>query len=164
MKLFLLMTLSFLTLNAYETHTNKTTKNFNKTNKLVEGTSNYIRDDKKEVVIDRKRKLMWQDNENVRDNANNWKNAKAYCKKLEHADFNDWYLPSLRELQSIARPDSAPRAIIKVFKYNKPSYFWSSSENVLYNHYAWRVDFEHGSSYYYNKSYDDYVRCVRQGK
>ena len=160
----LMLGFSCLNLNAYEIRINKTTKPLLETTKPVDEETYYTRDDKKEVVIDSHRKLMWQDNEEVTDNADDWEDAKEYCEELEHANFTDWYLPTIKELERIARPDYAPRAIIKAFKYTKPSYFWSSSVRVSDGNYAWIVDFKYGNSLVYGKSNSSLVRCVRRGQ
>jgi hypothetical protein len=41
------------------------------------------------------------------------------------------------------------------------SYYWSSTTNVRFETYAWRVNFEDGRDGWYKKSYSMYVRAVR---
>ncbi|MDQ1263608.1 MAG: hypothetical protein QG559_609, partial [Campylobacterota bacterium] len=63
-----------------------------------------IRIDTKEVVIDTDRKLMWQDDDREygKDSKKlQWHQAINYCDNLVFAGFDDWYLPSMDELNSI---------------------------------------------------------------
>ena len=127
--------------------------------------SPFSRDNSKEVVIDTKRKLMWQDDESVKNVKKDWQGAIEYCKNLNFAGFDDWRLPSRMELLGITDKTKSDPAIQDGFQNVVSGYYWSSSPDVLVSFFAWRVTFRNG--------YDDgsggksaslYVRCVRDSK
>ena len=120
------------------------------------------RDDAKEVVIDKKRSLMWQDDMSVISAEKTYVGAKEYCENLDFADYGDWYLPTVSELESIVKADNYPRSIFKIFKNVASDYYWSSSEHT--SEYAWIVLFIYKDVVYYHKTDINYVRCVRKAQ
>lgn len=117
---------------------------------------------KKDVVVDRFSKLMWQrDDDGIKKT---WKEAEKYCKELRLNGYKDWRLPSIDELVSIVdKKKFSPAIDTKVFKC-KNSYYWSSTEAVekgVKVTDARGVLFKNGYNIRYYKSYKDYVRCVR---
>ena len=120
----------------------------------------FSRDDAKEVVIDHKRHLMWQDNIAAGSTDLNFKDAISYCQSLDLAGHKDWYLPKLDELKSIVKAQNYPRSIAKAFKHVYPDYYWSSTEHS--SEFSWIVLFIYEDSSYYHKSDPSYVRCVRK--
>lgn len=111
----------------------------------------YIRDDLKDVVIDTNKKLMWQDD--VIPSEINWSNAVSYCENLKLSTFNDWRLPKVEELNSIVK--------VSVFKNRVSTYYWSSTNFVGGNMFAWHVRFSDGYVNINVKKDKDNVRCVR---
>ena len=120
----------------------------------------FYRNNEKEVVIDKQRHLMWQDDSAASSSDMNFKDAKAYCINLDFAGHTNWYLPKLDELKSIVKAQNYPRSIVKVFKNVYPDYYWSSTEHS--SEYAWIVLFIYEDSSYYHKTDPSYVRCVRK--
>ena len=57
---------------------------------------------------------MWQDG--VAGVDKDFADAQAYCQILKFAGFEDWYLPSLRELKTIVVSANYPKAIDTAFK------------------------------------------------
>jgi hypothetical protein len=113
--------------------------------------------------------LMWQ--KNTAPGTFNWQQALSYCESLTLAEYDDWRLPNVNELQSLVDysrynpsintgffPDTVSSTDIP-----SPNY-WSSTTNVYDNEYVWEVSFSTGgldnSGY---KSGHDYVRAVRGG-
>ena len=135
-----------------------------KTKKLDPSKEYFVRDNTKEVVIDQKRGLMWQDNAAAKKIQRDWSGAKSYCRNLTFAGYSDWHLPGIRELESIAQPDRYPKAIVKSFQNVTSGYYWSSSEVQSNSDGAWSVSFKYGFSYSNLKTYKYYVRCVRAGQ
>ena len=114
-----------------------------------------------DTFTDAKTGLTWQDNIASATVEKNWNDAKEYCRNLNLDGYSDWRLPSIKELQSIVDITKYDPAIKSGFKHIASNFYWSSSPNVSDSSSAWRVDFNDGYAYYYDKSYKGYVRCVR---
>ncbi len=105
--------------------------------------------------------LEWQDNSQAKTTKLNWQDAKAYCQELELVGYDDWRLPSIKELQSIVDASRYNPAIKRGFANVASSRYWSSSEYVSVAKYAWVVYFKYGGTSYGTKSAEYFVRCVR---
>jgi hypothetical protein len=123
------------------------------------------RDNIKEVVIDTKTHLMWQDNSDVKTLKKNWQGAKSYCQNLSFAGYHDWRLPAINELISITDDTRYYPAINTNFENVVSYYYWSSSAYVETSGTRWGVFFFEASSGNFNQENDNfYVRCVRDSK
>ena len=128
------------------------------------------RDNTKEVVIDPKTNLIWQDNADTKTVQRNWQSAKDYCKNLNLNGYNDWYLPTKEQLQSIIDKTGVAPEIRVQFQNSFSGKYWSSSPDES-DFRAWGVDFTSyksspsyaylGSTRNYYKVTDANVRCVR---
>ncbi len=106
--------------------------------------------------------LEWQDNSEAKTTKLNWQDAKVYCSELSLADYDNWRLPNIKELQSIADVSRFNPAIKKGFKHVTTSdLYWSSSVYVSNSKDAWIVGFKNGYTGRYGKANEHYVRCVR---
>jgi hypothetical protein len=144
----------------------------------------YTRDDEKEIVTDVITGLMWQDNYAVKDDTNkkpwiiqanydaqdynntNGDTAMTYCSELIMDTYDDWRLPTLKELESIVDPsqynvDTYTPAIDPIFQYTKFNTYWSGTKHVKKSQYAWWVYFARGDIDETEKNHSLYVRCVR---
>jgi formylglycine-generating enzyme required for sulfatase activity len=119
-----------------------------------------------DMVTDTITGLIWQDNEEAKTIRKNWEDAKSYCSSLSLGDTNDWRLPTIVELQSIVVDGKASPSIdTEVFvNYTTSNYYWSSTTYASLTNGAWSVYLYKGRTYYYDKSYSYYVRCVRAGQ
>ena len=137
------------------------------------GSDRFSRDDDKNIVIDRKTGLQWQDNDGTKVIKRNWRDAITHCENLE-LDGNNWRLPNIRELNSIVDETRSNPAIYNAFKNIENRKYWSSTSTVEFNNFdnAWFVHFSDGDSRWRFKDTDahpgalirdkDYfVRCVR---
>jgi len=122
---------------------------------LLVTTSIYASDT---VIVDN---LEWQDNTEAKTTTHTWSDAIAYCQALSLNGHSDWYLPSIKELQSIVDVSRNKPAIKKNFKNVASSNYWSSSQNVSAVKYAWYVSFKVGFTNNFTESKEYYVRCVR---
>jgi len=146
----------FTNLSAYEIIIDKTLKE--------SSVSQLQRDNTKEIVYDPVTKLQWQDNSAAKSVQKDWEGAKSYCRDLNFAGFDDWRLPTIKELESIVDYSRYPDAYKKGFKNFTSSNYWSSSPDVSDSSYAWYVYFKLGLSDNYRKTDKLYVRCVRAGQ
>lgn len=126
----------------------------------------FIRDEKLEIVTDTKRNLMWQDDLEVAFNRDKWLKADVYCGELEYAGYNDWRLPTLKELLSITDTDRYNPSINKIFKNLENNRYWSSSTDVSEDDekYYYYINFKDGSDGLEDILKKEYIRCVRGGK
>ena len=109
--------------------------------------------------------LMWQkeDDNTIRK----WGDAISYCESLSLGNFSDWYLPNIKELQTIVSYDRLDPAVNTTFFTNPKSTRYWSSTSVIYTDSgdtsAWTVDFNDGTVRgTTQKSYRYYSRCVRK--
>ncbi len=96
---------------------------------------NDFKDNGDGTITDRATGLMW--NKFDSSKPMNWQNALAYAQDLEHAGYDDWRLPNVKELQSIVdysrAPDARPPAkkgpaLDPIFKTTiKEPWYWSST-------------------------------------
>lgn len=113
------------------------------------------------TVTDNVTLLLWQqqDDGQVRP----WQEAKGYCQALNLGGFDDWWLPTVAELESIVdRGRVAPAVDSAAFPGTQAGGgYWSSTVHAEYPSVAWYLSFHLGSVFetYQSKSY--YVRCVR---
>ena len=120
-----------------------------------------VRDDAKEIVIDKITGLMWQDNIDAKTIRKNRKDAKQYCRRLVFGGYKDWYLPRVKELNSIVDKTKYDPAIRDGFKNIISAHYWSSSPNLSDIVIAINVDFKSGQAYNNTRKGKAYVRCVR---
>jgi len=114
------------------------------------------------VVTDYDTKLQWQDN--TVGTQTNWQGAIDRCESLVLDGFNDWRLPNIRELKSIADRSRANPAINPIFVNTATTnYYWSSTTMYGTNTPlpAWGVIFDYGVDAWWSTGDSYYVRCVR---
>jgi PKD repeat protein len=94
-----------------------------------------------------------------------WSDAVSFCHNVEFAEYDDWELPNIYELQTIVHEPGSPTINTTYFKDTEAARCWSG--NRYTSDRSWYVDFSNGTSG--NASSDDffseryYVRCVRLG-
>jgi hypothetical protein len=115
-----------------------------------------------QVALDTDTGLIWEDQSSIYKG--DWKSAIDYCEALSLGGYDDWRLPNRNELVSITDKSKYNPSIKDGFINYKTSDYWSSSTNASTSGYAWVVYFDYGNGNYDNKSYGNYVRCVRAGQ
>jgi len=118
----------------------------------------------KSVVVDKSTGLMWQDNAAAKSVKRDFAGAKSYCSELVLSGYDDWFLPTHEQLQTITDKRRYNPAMKSIFKNVISSDYWSSSPNVSTSYNAWYVYFKGGNSYYDSKTFKYYVRCARAGQ
>ena len=109
------------------------------------------------VVTDSKTGLMWQ---KEYETSKTWQQALKYCEDSTYAGYSDWRLPNKNELASLINYEKSGLPY-SYFPDMPSNWFWSSSTYVGSTNGAWYVGFGNGFVTYYNKTHNDYVRCVR---
>ena len=112
------------------------------------------------TIFDTRTNLYWQQSSSSKRYT--WKDAHAYCEKLDLAGHKDWRLPTLEELKALIEKEHRP-SICPVFECK--SWYWSSSSYVSYPGGAWFVYFLDGyvDGVYVDKDHRYFVRAVRSG-
>ena len=137
-------------------------------------TTGFSRDDRLGVVKDDIYKLMWQDGD-LSPHEMTHDEAVHYCENLNSAGFNDWRLPTIKELLSITDDTRFEPAINKAFKNvayktndkgeKGDGCYWSSTGFAGGSSSAWFVCFDDGNDgndILYDVSNGSFVRCVRR--
>lgn len=118
-----------------------------------------------QYVCDTSTELDWQDayheDEEVVKTAL-WSEAVAYCQNLKLGSFDDWRLPSNRELLTLVDYENEVTAISEVFRHSAGFYYWSGTSYAMDKAYAWGVDFSDGKTNIgHKKRVKTFIRCVR---
>ena len=114
-----------------------------------------------ETVLDNQTGLVWQQPYDPNDRT--WTDALAYCEGLSLAGYDDWRLPSYKELLTLVDFRSFSPAIdAAVFPETGSARFWSSSPIPAHTDLAWSVSFVNGeASGDETAVWSQQVRCVR---
>jgi len=116
-----------------------------------------------EAVADVTTQLIWQKTDG---GSSNWEGAISYCESLSLADKNDWRLPNIKELTSIADATTGYEMDPSFFDGNLTEIYWSSTtETVADTSTAWiRAFNDFGMISPLSKTESHYIRCVRDGQ
>ena len=113
------------------------------------------------TVTDNITGLMWAQDTAV--TTMTWQQALSWCENLTLAGYDDWRLPTRKELKSIVDENAFNPAIdTSYFPDTSPSFYWSSTAVVCNPGIVWPVNFYDGCSYQLPDDYS-YVRAVRGG-
>jgi len=146
-----------------------------------ERPSNSFTDNDDGTVTDNITGLLWQkesagiSEEEVLRITFIWEEALSYCEELTLAEYSDWRLPNIKELESIVDETKYEPAIDKAyFSVNEScdpdpgecnSSYWSSTSSTSDPDKAKLINCEYGSTSALLKMYAHYyVRCVRGGQ
>jgi hypothetical protein len=111
---------------------------------------------------DDKTGLVWQDNQDVIQNEMKYDDAKKYCQKLILDGFEDWRLPTLREIYTIVDLTQDRPALKNGFEVRKGERFWTVTPYIENpEKEAWLISMTYGEAEPYRKERAYSVRCVR---
>jgi hypothetical protein len=113
-----------------------------------------------DTVTDHKTGLMWQRTDD--NTGRTVSKAKTYCNNLVLGIYDDWRLPRVDELLTIADYIRYQPAINPAFNCASHNY-WSSSIGAGNAEVGWFVAFGTGAAYWADLNSFNYVRCVRGG-
>lgn len=131
-------------------------------------TTGFSRDDRLGVVKDDIYKLIWQDGD-LSPHEMTHDEAVHYCENLNSAGFNDWRLPTIKELLSITDDTRFEPAINKAFKnvayettdHRGERWYWSQTKSAGASSSVWVVNSNDGFVGWRDVSSRRFVRCVR---
>ena len=123
------------------------------------------------TVTDTLTALQWQKEDDGIER--NYEDARRYARELRLAGYDDWRLPGKEELMELAKIEY--RTLKQVFPNTKADGYWAeTSREELYwaqspDELAYTVEFDPASANYgadvtYFRSYDYYVRAVRDAR
>ena len=114
----------------------------------------------KDVVVEKRDKLMFQDNEDAKSKTVNFKEAKEYCQNLTLQGYDDWLLPDVKTLRSLVDYERFSPSIDNAFKHTSVQSYYSST---LYGKdSAENIGFNNGIDGHINKTQAQHVRCYRK--
>lgn len=123
-------------------------------------TTGHFKDNGNQTVTDQYTGLMWQSTEIL---PQKWENALAYCEKLQLGGFNDWRLPTLKELMTLVNEEhTAPSIDTSFFPAARTAAYWTGTTFSGHPGFAWYIRFDNGLEYnggYKGRRY--FVRAVR---
>lgn len=119
---------------------------------------NFLRDNKKEVVLDSKNKKIYYDS--TPSQKMDFDSAVAYCQDMNYLGYSDWRLPSKDELKSLLELSRSHISIKHAFQNIQKGIYWSSTQDRHKD--AYYVDFDLGR--YSTATYEHkfYVICVKE--
>ena len=107
--------------------------------------------------------LMWQ--QDAFTTVLPWAKAISSCEALQFAGHDDWRLPNIEELRSIADYSRYDQSVDpRFFPDTQSSYYWSSTSNASNLQKAWSIYFKDGNDFNRDKSTPYLVRAVRGGQ
>ncbi|MBP7432839.1 SUMF1/EgtB/PvdO family nonheme iron enzyme [bacterium] len=91
-----------------------------------------------------------------------WQESVNYCDGLYYSGFEDWRLPTRKELSTLADyGKNNPSIDLSVFPDTPGLSFWVSTQHLNDLSMAWFVDFSEGQVYFDEKNNYKMVRCIR---
>ena len=113
-----------------------------------------------DLITDHKTGLIWQQADDIQQR--DWSIADLYCQDLSLGGFDDWRLPRIDELRTIANYARSWPAIDPAFVANR-QFYWSTSTAASDPLRAWSFYTPDGSVRSQFKTFSYAARCVRGG-
>jgi len=124
-------------------------------NKKLKKTSQKL-----DVFVDKEAGYVWLDNNQTKQLKKDWLDAQSYCEELYANGYEDWHLPTKKQLQTLVDKSNTP-AIKSGFKNVVPKGYWTNEKIEVKDGYVWAIYFNHGGEVWELNTDTNYVRCVR---
>lgn len=105
-------------------------------------------------MLDKTHKVIWQDFIGNKILKSDYYAALDYCKKLDYLSFNDWFLPTRKQLITTINNNN--------FKNKTNSDYWSQTASLDQYGKAWYVDYDKAQMGIDVKTDKKYIRCIRK--
>ena len=119
---------------------------------------NFLRDNKKEVVLDSKSKKIYYDS--TPSKKMDFESAITYCKDMNYLGYSDWRLPNKDELKSLFELSRSHISIKHAFQNIQKGIYWSSTKDRRND--AYYVDFDLGRYSTTSYEHEFYAICVKE--
>ena len=123
------------------------------------------------TVFDTRTKLMWKRcSEGLSGStctsgmlsSTPWTNAILIAKDSTFAGYNNWRLPNIKELASVADTScEKPATNITIFPNTPQSLYWSSTQSTAQVSQSWQIDFRDAEDTFNLRSSNAAIRLVR---
>jgi len=120
-----------------------------------------VRDNATNTLTDTTTGIVWEDDNRFKKN---WSDAKEYCEDLTLGGSDEWHLPTISELETIADYSEYKPALKGDFDTITTNMYWSLSTDASNGDDAWFVLFENGRSYTLDKTKKASFKCVNTQK
>lgn len=117
----------------------------------------YVRDDKKEVVVDTKHNKMYYDAAPL--GKMSFPKAQKRCEKMNYLGHTNWRVPSKKELRSLLENSRRGVTIKHAFKHVQEDLYWSGTPDRYDK--AWYFDFDLGRYGSREQKHEFNLFCVR---
>ncbi len=107
-----------------------------------------------QTVTDMRTGLMWQQRDTTNAVLLTWEEALAYCESLSWASYDDWRLPSVKELASFLDLSSSPTVNQNFFPNIFSDLYWTSTTLPQTPANAYAFSFSNGTDSLYTIKYD----------
>ena len=116
----------------------------------------------KDVVYDSTTSLLWQDASINKKAVVTYTEAKNYCKFLQIDKYENFRLPTLKELQTLINYKNYKPAILDGFNFVESTTYWTTTPFADSDDEYWIIDFEKGARNAKSMYYDRHFRCVQK--
>ncbi len=117
---------------------------------------NFVRDDKKEVVLDKKHNKIYYDSKPF--GPMSYDEALKTCERLDYLGYMNWRLPTKEEMRSLLELSRRGVTVKHAFQNIQKGIYWSASKDG--DKEAWYFDFDLGR-YFVDDRHKKYrVICV----
>jgi hypothetical protein len=122
---------------------------------------NFVRDDTRRVVLDKKSGKLYYDA--AVSPKMTWDKAMRYCSDLDYLGLK-WRLPTKVEMRSLLELSRHKPTIKHAFKNVVPAIYWASTEDRIKKTDAWYFDLDLGRYYVTEKTRHYHALCVTEPK
>ncbi len=122
----------------------------------------YTKDSETGIVTDMATQLQWQDvihNAGINESID-FNETVSYCQNLTQGDFDDWRVPTIKELTYLIDRGSE-NTFADIFENIDAKFYWSSTADILDQTRNWGIDFANGKNVRNPKNATGSIKCVR---